>query len=522
MYLTRDASHMVVAYDTTLASLVPHAKSFTHKGSKFLLLPNNRDEAKLARNLGVAMPSPILTRYDWCGLKPWDAQRTTAALLTESLRCYVLSTMGTGKTRCVLWATDYLRRQGVIKRTLIVAPLSTLTPVWEQELFRVLPRSRVKVLYGSRARRLELLAMEADYYVVNHHGLMVLKDQLIARGFDVVVIDELATFRNRSTDLWKAANAIINPTALSAARPPRYAWGLTGSPTPGSPVDAWAQIRLLTPNRVARTMTMFQDQTMRRASQFRWIARPEANAIVQAAMQPSVRYTLDDIMELPETSYVDREAKLEADAAKAYKMLFAKMRMITQCGQAITAVNEGVLQGKLLQVACGYIYTDKRGIYKLDVTSRLKALDEVIAETDRKIIVFCPFLHALEGIAAHLSRHQVAIVNGSTPRGARDKIFQRFQDVNDSLRVVVAHPQCMAHGLTLVSANTVIWWSPTQSLEVYEQANARINRPGQTSKTLVVHLAGTAVERAVYARLRAKGKMQGILLGLFADQTVEF
>jgi len=518
MYLTRDAAHVVVAYNASLAKLVPHARALDHDGKKFLVVPNSRDEMKLARNLGIATPSPILTRYDWAGLTPWEIQRTTCALLTESARAYVLSTMGTGKTRCVLWATDYLRRVGAIQKVLIVAPLSTLTPVWEVELFRVLPRARVRVLYGSRAKRLALLAEDADYYVINHHGLMVLKDALIAKGFDVVVIDEIATFRNKGTDLWKTANAIIN-----GVKPPAFAWGLTGSPTPTAPTDAWAQIRLLTPTRVARTMAQFQDQTMRRASQFKWYARPEANDIVFDAMQPSVRFALEDVMELPDTSYVDREVKLEADAAKAYSLLFNKMRMLTHCGESITAVNEGVLQGKLLQVACGYIYTDKRGIYKLDTTPRLKALDEVISETDRKIIVFCPFLHALDGIAAYLSKsHSVAIVNGSTSRAARDKIFQAFQNVDDPLRIVVAHPQCMAHGLTLVSANVVVWWSPTTSLEIYEQANARIVRPGQTSKTLVVHLSGTAVERAVYARLKSKGRMQGILLGMFKGQTLEF
>lgn len=519
MFVTRDAEHIVIPWRQDLASLIPHARRLAHEGSDLLLIPNRHDEAKLARNLGVPVPAPIMTRYDWAGQKPWDIQKTTAALLTESPRCYVLSTMGTGKTRAAIFAADYLMQAGAVKRVLIVAPLSTLTSVWEQELFRVLPTSRVSVLYGDRAKRHKALAQDADYYVVNHHGMALLGPALIERRFDVVIIDELAVFRSKSTQLWKAANAVVN----AEKHAPAYTWGLTGSPTPNAPTDAWAQVRLLTPSRVARTMTQFRDQTMRQISLFKWIARPEANDTVLAAMQPSVRFTRDDVAELPPTSYVNRDVKLDGDTAKAYRMLSDKMRIVTNAGQSVTAVNEGVLQSKLMQVALGYVYTDKGTTYKLSGTARLDALKEVIDETDRKVIVFVPFIHALEGVAEFLQKHglSVAVVNGSTPQGARTKIFRAFQE-DAAPRVLVAHPQCMAHGLTLTAANTIVWYGPTNSLEIYEQANARITRPGQTAKTLIAHIGGSPVEKLAYARLRAKGKMQGLLLELFKTQNLDF
>jgi SNF2 family DNA or RNA helicase len=514
---TADATHIVVPWREDLAQLMPHAKRFTHAGQDLLLFPNNHDEAKLARNLGVPVPAPILTRYDWMGQTPWDIQRTTAALLTESERAYVLSTMGCGKTRAALFASDYLLRCAGFTRVLIAAPLSTLSPVWEAELFRVMPQRRVRVLHGDRAKRLRLLAEDADFYVINHHGLHMLQKELAAKGFDIIVIDELAVFRNKSTRLWKSAAAVI------AGPSTQYVWGLTGAPTPTAPTDAWAQIRLLTPARTTRTMSQFQDQTMRKVSDFKWVPRTDANDTVFKAMQPSVRFTRDDVMELPETTYVDRDVKPEPEAAKAYKMLFDKMRHITQSGQSITAANEGVLQNKLLQVACGFIYTDDRKVYALPNQSRLDVLEEVTEETDRKIIVFVPYIHALHGIAAHLTKnkHSVAVVYGATPRHARDKIFQAFQEAPDP-RIIVAHPQTMAHGLTLTAANTIIWYGPTQSLEIYEQANARITRPGQTSKTLIVHLAGTTVEKMTYTRLRQRARMQGMLLDLFKNQELEF
>jgi SNF2 family DNA or RNA helicase len=376
---------------------------------------------------------------------------------------------------------------------------------------------RVSILYGSREKRIKLLKENAPICVINHHGLKVLGEHVAEAEFDIVVLDELAVYRNRQTELWKFATSVVNHGNT------RYAWGLTGSPTPNAPTDAFAQVKLLTPARVPRAFTMFQDATMRRVSTFRWVPRPEANTVVRTAMSPSVRYTRDDVMELPPCSTVDRQVAMDKQASDAYRLLYNKARMLTQAGEAITAVNEGVLQNKLLQVSCGFIYTDKKTVYALPSSGRLSALEEVLAETDRKVLVLVPFIHALDGVARHLRTkgHDLAVVHGSTSRGARDKIFTEFQ-TGASPRIIAAHPQCLAHGLTLTEANTIIWYSPTQSLEIYEQANARINRPGQTSKTLIVHMAGTPVERATYARLQAKARMQGCLLDLFAKQEVAF
>jgi SNF2 family DNA or RNA helicase len=262
---------------------------------------------------------------------------------------------------------------------------------------------------------------------------------------------------------------------------------------------------------------------MRRITQFKWVPKPDANDTVHAQMQPSIRYTLDQIKELPPTVYVDRDVQLSAEATTAYKTLFDKMRLSTNAGKSITAVNEGVLQNKLMQVACGYIYTDDGQVHTLDNSGRLAALKETIDETERKVIVFVPYVHALKGVSDYLrgKGYDVATVHGETPMGQRNKVFTSFQSA-PSPRVIVAHPQCMAHGLTLTEANLIVWYAPVQSLEIYEQANARIVRPGQTHKTIIAHLRGTAVERLAYNRLRLRAKMQGLLLALFRDQEVEF
>lgn len=453
--------------------------------------------------------------YDWCGQRPWESQRTTVKLLTENRRAYVLNEFGTGKTRSVIWAADYLRREGRAKRVLICAPLSTLNPVWERELFQVVPRARVRVLHGSKQTRLERLAEDADYYVVNHHGLKILRDALIQRGFDVFVIDELATFRNKTTGLWRAANAIVQSGV-------RYAWGLTGSPTPKAPTDAWAQVRLLTPDQTTQSFTRFRDLTMRQVTTFKWARREGASDIVHQAMQPSVRFALSDVVELPPTIYQTRNVELEGDGKRAYKIMLDKMRLITNAGETVTAVNEGVLQSKLLQVALGYIYDDKKGVLRLNNETRLDAIREAVEGTTRKCIVFVPFIHALEGIAEFLQKQGVdlAVVHGQTPVAVRNRIFQKFQNEQE-LRVLVAHPGCMSHGLNLTAANTIIWAGPINNFETYEQANARIPRPGQTSKTLIIHVVGTPVERLAYLRLRDRATFQGMLLQLFREQELE-
>jgi len=517
MFISNDRKHLVLPAKPELVQLMPHARMFEHAGQQFLLVPNKPDETKLARNLGFDVPPPMLTQYDWRGQTPWDVQRITAALLVENPRFFVLSSMGTGKTRAAIWAADWLMRTGVARRALITAPLSTLTPVWQRELFHVMPREQTVVLHhAQRAKRLELLKQPARWFIVNHHGVGLMRDELVARGFDIIIVDELAVFRNQRTDLWKSLNVLIR----AGDPPPKHVWGMTGSPTPRAPTDAYAQVKLIAPARVPKSFMFFRDLTMRQVSPFKWLNRPDATAIVHQAMQPSVRYSRDDIEELPETSYIDRDVPPSAAIKHMYSVMLDRMRAMIADG-TITAANEGILQGKLLQVSCGYVYTDTKGVYNLPNASRLQALEDAVAETDRGVLVFVPFLHALAGVASHLTRagENIAVVHGDTTRTQRDAIFTTFQ-AGTGARVIVAHPQTMAHGLTLTRADTIIWFSPTMSLETYEQANARITRPGQKFKTVILHLVGTHVEKITYTRLRNRSRMQGALLSMFHDQDV--
>jgi SNF2 family DNA or RNA helicase len=502
---------IVMPYEYKVAAIIPHVETVMKNDNIYMLIPHRPTETKLLQNLGYDVPSPAMSGYDWCGTTPYKHQRATASMLIENRRAYVLSGMGSGKTRAALYAFDYLKKQGEVHSALIVAPLSTLTTVWEKEIFQCFPHLTVSVLHGTREKRQKALEVKADVYVINHDGVHILQAQLRDRiDIDLILLDEAASFRNARTRRWKAMNEVMKFK--------RWAWGMTGSPTPQAPTDAWAQCRLFTPDNVPRFFKRFQDETMYQINQFKWVPRENAHEIVHKAMQPSVRFATEDCIDLPPLSYSQREVGLSTEQTKAYKELSAQMYSQWE-DKEITAANAGVALSKLLQICAGSVYSNDGQTITLPAPERLKAVKEVIEETDRKVIVFAPFIHTVKMLNRELSKdYAVEMIYGDTPKGERDRIFNEFQN-SPNPRVLVAHPQTMAHGLTLTAANIICWYSPPTSLEIYEQANARITRPSQTAKQLIVQLESSAVERRVYKRLDQKGKVQSVLLDMFREET---
>lgn len=491
--------------------LRPAAKRFQHNGQTFLAIPHEIDTARLLRNLGENVPGPVQFYYDWNGGTPFDSQKITADVLTTNARAYVLSEMGVGKTRGALYAFDYLRKIGKVQRLLIVAPLSTLVGVWENEIFENFPHITTAVLYGDRRKRTRLLAQQVGAYILNHDGVEVLHSELYRRpDIDTIIIDELAIYRNSRNNRWK----FLKPLVQRAS----YAWGLTGSPTPNDPTDAYGQVKLLTPDRVGFSFKSFRDETMRQISAFKWVPRSNANDIVFETMQPSVRFTREQCFDLPPTTYSTRMVQNCAEVQRLYKRMFDELAIEVQNKQ-ITAANEGVKLSKLLQIASGFAYdADGKGRF-IGGVERFKVIIELIEASSHKVLVFAPFRYLVTLIGAVLAKKfSIATVHGETPKGERDKAFISFQR-SDTPRVLCAHPQTMAHGLTLTAADTIIWAAPTTSPEIYEQANARITRSGQRNHTHIVHVLSTPAEKYVYDRLKRKAKMQGTLLDMFRDCT---
>lgn len=517
IYKEKKAVVLKLRNPTRVTAVIPTAVTVDHKGQKLVAVPHRPDETRVLRNLGFELPDPMPMHYQWPKVRgqhdPFNAQRDTANFLAMHSRAYCLNDMGTGKTNAALWAYDYLRRLKQATRMLVVCPLSTMERTWADSVFQTFPHLDYSVLHGTRERRLRLLKQEAHVYVINVDGMATIREELKNRpDIDLIVVDELALVRNQSTVRWKHLNEICNKQST------RRVWGMTGSPTPNAPTDAWAQCKLITPDSplVPKYFGAFRDKVMRQLTQFKWVPRPDAADTVHKMMQPSIRFSLDDCVDLPEQVHITREVELTAEQKKAYKDMMSKLATEYAGGQ-ILAVNEAIKANKLIQIAAGVAYGANGERVVLPAKPRLDVLKEIIEESEGKVIVFVPLTGALEAVAAELRTDwAVEIVHGATSKNERDDIFHQFQSTPEP-RVLVANAATMSHGLTLTAATTIVWYAPVHSNEIYEQACARVRRPGQTRTTVIVHIAGSDIERLVYKRLQDKQSMQGLLLEMMKE-----
>jgi SNF2 family DNA or RNA helicase len=517
MYLDREHQHWIMEYRDDVRALFPHATNFMWNGKHVIAVPHGIDETMLLRNLNIdGVPAPIAEHYDWTGFeKPFEVQVKTCELMTMNRRCYVLNKMGTGKTKAALWSFDYLKSVGQARKMLVVAPLSTLDFTWARECKDTVPHLRVQVLTGRRDRRVKRLSTDADIYLLNHDGPGVLLQELRKRqDIDVICIDEAAFFRNRR------GKPSIDMKWVTLGR--KWVWAMTGSPCPNSPTDAYGLLHLITPERAPASFRQFRWETMVQISQFKWVPKAGHQEIVAAYLQPSVAYKLDAVVELPEI--IEREIDVGMGPVQQQKYAELQQHALTQLSRGqVTAQNGGVLYVKLVQAACGWVYDDNHNVNELDPIQRLETIKDIIeAKTDiddpGKTLVFVPYIHMLEGVSRFLTKSKLDhfVVSGATSLGKRNEIFEKFQH-GSGRETLLAHPACMSHGLTLTAADTIIWASSIPSLEIFEQANARITRVGQRNKQQILMLCGSKTERETFRRLRMKRAVQDDILQLLSE-----
>jgi len=484
-------------------------------GDNEVLVKWGLEEAQVLKNLGVKnVPSPINKDYQWPGLyKPFDHQRVTAAFLTMHRRAFCFSEQGTAKTGCVIWAADYLMKLGIIRRVLVLCPLSIMQSAWQSDLFHCAMHRSVTVAHHRNAqRRRELIREGADFVILNYDGLEIVKDEIIKDGrFDLIVADEANYLKNVSTTRWKTAAKVI--------RPDSWVWLLTGTPAAQSPEDAYGLARIVNPAGVSKFLGAFKDTVMNKITQFKWVPKPNATETVHRVLQPAIRFTKDECLDLPEMTYVTREVPLSKQQEKYYQQMRTEMLMMA-AGEEISAVNAAAKLTKLLQISAGSAYADNKEVVDFDCRSRMNALKEVIDESSHKVLVFAPYRHSIFAVTQELKKsgYTVAVIDGSVPPGKRTETFNRFQTTPEP-RILVIQPQAASHGVTLHAANTIVWWSPVMSIETYLQANARVHRAGQKNKTTVVHLQGSSVERKVYRMLQDKVNIHEDLVGLYKEET---
>ena len=460
---------------------------------------------------GEKVPSPIQRDYKWPGMyTPFKHQETTAAFLTLQDRAFCFNEAGTGKTSSVIWAADYLMTQGLIKRVLVICPLSIMYSAWQADIFKTAMHRSVAVAYGDSNKRKKIINGMYEFVIINYDGVGIVADEISKLGFDLIVVDEANAYKTATTKRFK--------TLIKIMKPSTKLWMLTGTPASQSPLDAYGLARLVCPGNVPKYFTAWRDKVMHQLTRFKYVPKPTARQDVFNALQPAIRFEKAQCLDLPEVVYQTREIPLTPQVNRYYKGIKDQM-LIEAAGEKISAVNAAAKLTKLLQISGGAVYTDTREVVEFDVSPRLNALMEVMDETEHKVIVFVPYRHTIELVSRHLNQFGITseVINGDVSAKERGDLIQRFQST-EFPRVLIIQPQSASHGVTLTAANTVVFWSPVMSVETYLQCIARIDRVGQVNSMTVVHLQGSEVERKMYQMLQGKVASHEKLVDLYKEE----
>lgn len=465
-------------------------------------------------------PEFVFEDYTWPakeGIKPMAHQIATTKVCLQHKRAFVLNQMGLGKTINLLWVNDILLEARKIKRVLIAAPLSTLKSVWSKEIFFNMPGRTVQIAHGVKAVRLRALHSQAEYVIINHDGVRHILSELLSFPPDVLIIDELTACKSHNSARTKA----IQQLALKA----RAVYGLTGEPTPNSPLEAYSQAKVVNPyhpllQREFRYFTRYRDATMYRLGMYMWEPRPEAAQIVTTLLQPAVRYRREDCLDLPPTTYETLEVELTKEQADAYERM-KKEAYIQFSAGAVSAGSAAIVLNKLLQISTGAVKLNDTTVQNIPCQPRLTELVQIFEQTpQKKLVVFAVYQATIKMLVEHLTKCGIMTraLYGAVSHTDRAKYIEEFQ--SGPVSVLVIQPQASAHGITLVAANTIVWFGLIASNELYQQANARIVRPGQTRNTHIIRLLSTPAEHHIAKLLDKKSKLSNEILDLFTRKSL--
>jgi len=449
-------------------------------------------------------------KYTFSGkYKPFKHQRKTALFFTQHKKSFCFNEQGTGKTASAIWASDFLIQQGKVNRVLVICPLSIMDSAWRNDLFSFAPHRTVAVAHGDAKKRKSIIEQNTDYVIINYDGVEIVSESIKDGGFDLIIVDEATHYKNAQTRRWKVLNKLLCDNT--------WLWMMTGTPAAQSPVDAYGLAKMVNPTAVPRYGSTFRDMVMTKITNFKWIPKANATSTVHRVLQPAIRFTKDECLDLPDMVYVKREIEMTRQQKKYYEQLRKKL-ILDITGEQVTAVNAAVGMNKLLQISAGAVYTDDGETLEFDIKHRYKVLKEVIDESSQKVLIFVPFRHVIDILTDKLRSDGISteVIQGSVGATARTNIFRQFQEASNP-RVLVIQPASAAHGVTLTAANTVIWWSPVSSLETYAQANARVHRSGQKHKCTVVQLQGSDAEKHVYRLLDSRINIHTKITDLYKE-----
>lgn len=516
------------------------ARVINHKGTPTVLFPSNKalnfahalkknpgwyaaPYSKTIRKLmlaeGIDVP-PLIESYHFPGpIKPYEHQRRTAATLVEEDFAWCLDDPRTGKTYSCCWALQRLISTGDAKRIFILAPKSIVHSTWFSTLMRVMPMVKVAVGDCSVPEFKALVKDTSNQIIVaNHDKIKYALQELRAGNFDTVVVDEINMFRHDTAQRSRALRVLLK---LRDKR----SWFLTGTPTSGTPDTLYHLVKLINPVVLAGvSFSRWRDMTMQPVplgtDVIKWKQKPGKEDLISRVLQPCTRAVRSECFDVPPVVYQSHECSLLPAQNKAFKKI-KKDRLLYMEDQTVTAVNAGVLQSKLLQIAAGAVY-DENGdaiIFKDVIKERAEFCMEQFRQTGKKVIVLSPFSHVLEAVHAELERKtkcKQLLLNGAV--GNRSHIEPTFQ-TDPTVNYLCADPETVQHGFTLSAADTVVWLSPPYKNEVWTQANDRPFAALSKDKLCIsiVMVSSTPLEKAIYSQRRSEGARQTEELQLIAE-----
>lgn len=437
---------------------------------------------------------------------PHTYQKRATQFIIDHRYCALFLDMGLGKTVSTLTAIDTLIHDYLeVCRVLVIAPKSVALNTWSGEAAKWdhLRRLRVSIVMGTAAQRRKAVDTDADIYVTNRDNVKWVVDTFKKEPwpFDTVILDESSSFKNASSQRFKALRR-IRPQVRRIVE-------LTGTPSPNDLMDLWPQIWLLDQGeRLGRTLGTYRSEFFsagRRngAVVYDWIPRPGARQRISKRLADiSLSMQASDYLDMPDVIDGGLTLALPPAEMKDYQA-FQKEQLMELDGTDIEAVTAAALTNKLLQYTGGAVYDEQHRWHEVS-TAKLDALQDIVESTEDSVLVYYQYQSERERIR---NRLKTAVEFKGEP-----DILRRWN--SGEIQLLLAHPASVAYGLNMQSGgHIIVWYSPTWNLELYLQANARLNRQGQTKPVIIYHLvaAGTMDERVMQA-LSGKNGGQAELL----------
>lgn len=420
-------------------------------------------------------------------------QLTSVDKIKSTHKCALFQQCGLGKTVSALTAIAEINPQ----RVLIVAPLRVAKTVWHNEALKWehLQHLTFSICVGTPTQRLNALNSNAQIHVINIDCLSwLVKDSAVKPKYDMIVFDEFSLLKSHSSQRFKAAKALCKNIERVV--------GLTGSPAANSIHDLWSQLFLLdSGERLFKTVSAFRAQWFDVGyNQYTFKPKPAAmNEITAKIDDICLSMKADDYLDMPAIVHNEILVEMSLPAQEVYKEI-RKELIVEVDKETIAVANAAVLVGKCIQIANGFLYDENKNTLILH-QAKCDALESIISETNSPILLFYTFKADLLTIKQRFPQVQTL----------QDNSEQKVIDWNDGkIPLLACHPASAGHGLNLQQGgNVIVWYGLTHSLELFEQANARIHRQGQT-KTVFIHyiLAENTIDSAVLAALRNKEKVQ--------------